>query len=35
VRARFGVKDLDKEERCLREDELSIVGLYVEGGATS
>jgi hypothetical protein len=35
VRARFSVEDLEKNERCLREDELSIIGLYTKRGATS
>jgi hypothetical protein len=33
VRARFDVKGLGKDECRLRDDELSVIGLYVEGGA--
>jgi hypothetical protein len=32
VRARFDVKGLGKDECCLRDDELPIIGLCVERG---
>jgi hypothetical protein len=35
VRARFDVKELGKDEYCLRDDELPITGLYAERGVAS
>jgi hypothetical protein len=33
VRARFNVKALSKDKCRFRDDELPIIGLYIEGGA--